>query len=210
MLNADYNLRYDSLAPAFNEQLKMQLKNPITYINTFDSLSKYIKINVSADKIIKFYSWNDLTGGTWNNIKCIAQFKSQSGNIIVQQLNTEGDSIIADFTDSGVYDVYDIIIDTKKYYLTFAWGTHGNGHQHIIVQIFSILSDKLEKCKSCFEKSNDLIIEYPRATNINIEFNSKTNTITYMEFKKDEMDGIFTPTGRKINLELVNGVFLSR
>ena len=209
MIAAKYDLRYDSLAPAFKKQLAGQLTNPITLDNSLDSLSKYITIKTSADKQIKFYSWDDIGGGTWHNINCIAQFKSDNGKIIVQQLNTESaDSV--DFTDSGIYEVHEIFIYGTKYYLTFASGTHGSGHQHKIVQIFSIASDKLVKCKSCFADNSDLIIEYPRADKANLAYNAKTKEITYNEFIYDANDGFSKPTGRVITLKLINGIFTAR
>jgi len=88
MVAADYDLRYDSLAPAFKKQLSEQLTNPLTFDNSLDSLSKYLTIKTSTDKRIKFYSWDDIGGGTWHNTNCIAQFKTDNGEIIVQQLNT--------------------------------------------------------------------------------------------------------------------------
>jgi len=209
MFAADYDLRCDSLAPAFKKQLAEQLTNPITFDNSLDSLSKYLNIKISADKQIKFYSWDDIGGGTWHNINCIAQFKTDSGKIIVQQLNTErADSI--DFTDSGIYGVYEIFINGMKYYLTFAAGTHGSGHQHKIVQVFSITSEKLVKCKSCFADNNDLIIEFTRSDKANLVFNEKTNEISYSEFKLDDDIGFYRPTGKIITLKLIDGKFTTR
>lgn len=209
MLAADYDLRYDSLAPAFKRQLTEQLKNPITFDNSLDSLSKFLKIKTSADKQIKFYSWDDKEGGTWHNINCIAQFKTDNERIFVQQLNTESSDSV-DFTDSGIYEVYEIFINGMKYYLTFASGTHGSGHQHKIVQVFSITYDKLVKCKSCFADNNDLIIEYPRSDKANLVFNEETNEIFYSEFKLDDDIGFYRPTGKVITLKLINGKFTTR
>jgi hypothetical protein len=210
MVSADPQLRYDSLAPEFLKFLSRQLANPTTFNNSFDSLSKYLTIKISADKQIKFYSWDDIGGGTWHNINCIAQFKSDKGKIIVQQLNTESALDSVDFTDSRIYEVYEIFINGTKYYLTFASGTHGSGHQHKIVQIFSITSDKLVKCKSCFADNNDFIIEYPRSDKANLVFNEKTNEISYSEFKLDDNIGFYRPTGHLVTLKLINGKFTTR
>ena len=209
MVSADPQLRYDSLAPSFLRLISEQLTNPITFNNSFDSLSKYLNIKTSADRKIKFYSWDDINGGTWHNINCLAQFKADNGNIIVQQLNTENiDSV--DYTDSGIYDVFEIFINATKYYLTFASGTHGSGHQHKIVQVFSIVSDKLIKCKSCFADNKDLIIEYPRSDKANLVFNEKTSEISYSEFELDDDIGFYKPTGQVITLKLNKGKFTTR
>lgn len=207
MIAADYNLRYDSLAPAFKQKLEEQLVNPITFNNSLDSLSKYVSVKVSPDKNIKFYSWDEIEGGTWHSINCFAQFKSDKGTIVVQQLNADSSSDSVDFTDSGIYEVYEILINNTKYYLTFAAGTHGGGHQHEIVQIFSITSDKLVKCTSFFTTNTDLIIEYPRSEKLNLIFNQKTNEISYSEFKFDNEVGFYKSTGQVIRLKLKNGRF---
>jgi len=106
--------------------------------------------------------------------------------------------------------VYELPINGSKYYLTFASGTHGSGHQHKIVQIFSIARDKLVKCNSCFSDNSDLIIEYPRSDKANLIFNEKTNEISYSEFKLDDNIGFYRPTGKVITLKLVNGKFTTR
>lgn len=209
MVSADPQVRYDSLAPAFKELLFRQLANPITYHNSLDSLSKFLAIKTSADKQVIFYCWDDMHGGTWHNINCLAQFKAENGKIIVQQLNTDNAEEV-DYTDSGIYEVHEIFINRTKYYLTFASGTHGSGHQHKIVQIFSIASDKLVKCKSCFADNKDLIIEYPRIEKANLTFNSETNEISYLEFKFDDEIGFYRPTGQVITLKLINGKFTKR
>lgn len=207
MMAADYNLRYDSLAPAFKQKLAEQLVNPITFNNSLDSLSNYVNVKVSPDKNIKFYSWDEIEGGTWHKINCLAQFKSSKGTIVVQQLNADSSSDSVDFTDSGIYKVYEIFINSAKHYLTFASGTHGGGHQHEIVQIFSIVSDKLVKCTSCFSNSTDLIIEYPRSEKSNLIFNQRTNEISYSEFKFDNEIGFYRSTGQVVKLKLKNGRF---
>jgi hypothetical protein len=201
MDSADVELSSDKLVLAFKAQLETQLVNPITFDNSFDSLSTYMTIITSADKQIKFYSWDERTGGTWHSINCLAQFKSGAGKIIVQQLNTQledqqEESI--DYTDSWIYEVHELIINDKKFYLTCGAGTHGSGFQHKIIQIFSVAADKLIKCKTCFSDTTDLVLEYPRAWKLNLGFDPMTNEITYSEFKSN----------RKVVLRLINGVFI--
>jgi len=166
-----------------------------------------LTIIISADKKIKFYSWDDLTGGTWHHINCIAQFESYSGKIIVQQLNSENEAGAGEFTDSKVFEVNEITINKSTFYLTFAWGTHGDGNQHDIIQIFKIAGDSIVKCKSCFANNNDLAIEYPRNEKSNLTFNPETNEISYTEFKFDADEGFFKRTGQVVTLKLINGIF---
>ncbi|MDU8886321.1 hypothetical protein RXV94_09130 [Yeosuana sp. MJ-SS3] len=207
MKDADYQLRSESLAPLFKKELQEQLKNPITFDNSLDNLSKYLTIKTSPDKKIKFYSWDDLTGGTWHMINCLAQFQSNRGKIIVQQLNSGNEAEIGGYTDSKVYEIHEIIVDNKTHYLTFAWGTHGFGNQHQIIQVFTISPNKLVKCTSCLPNNSDLVIEYPRSEESKLYFNPKSNEISYCEFTYDDDLGYYRSTGNSITLKLINGSF---
>jgi hypothetical protein len=200
IINDDSDLRYDSFAPAFERQLIKELKKPVTFENSLDSLSKYISVVKSEDGKIKFYSWDDLTGGTWHHINCIAQFKSGNGKVMVHQLNGKDP-----YSDSQIYKVYQINSGLKISYLTLGAGTYGNGHEHRIVQIFFITDDKLEKCNSCFTTKGDLIIVYARIEKANLAFDPKTLQLSYNEFK--ESDGFLLSTGKIITLKFTNGSF---
>jgi hypothetical protein len=210
LIKADYQLRNDSIAPLFKERLSEQLLNPTSFVNPLDSLSRYLTIKTSSDKKIKFYSWDALGGGTWHNINCLAQFKSNNGKIIIQQLNSDKEAESGEFTDSEIYEVNELTIGKTKFYLTFAWGTHGSGYQHQIIQIFTISRDKLVKCKSCFQGNNDLVIEYPRSAKANLTFNSPTNEISYKEFKLNNEIEFYEPTGEVITLRLTKGIFTKK
>jgi hypothetical protein len=165
-----------------------------------------LDITISADKQIKFYSWVDIGSGSWHNIVCLAQFKATNGKIIVQQLNIREDDN-ENFTDSGIYEVNEINYNGTKFYLTFGSGTHGSGHWHKIVQIFSIANDKLVKCKSCFANKRDLVVECQRGDNSNLAFNPKTKEITHCEFAYADSVGIYRSTGRKIFLKFDKGIY---
>lgn len=207
MLSADFDLRYDSLAPRFKTQLLTFLANPITFNNEFDSLTKYMTIRTSADKKIKFYSWDERGGGTWHQINCVAQFQADNGKIIVQQINSEREAELGDYTDSGIYEVFELDKQNEKLYLTLAGGTHGSGHHHKIVQIFRIHGETLLKCNSCFPDSTDLVIELPRSQKANLTFDPVKNTLHFNEFIFNEEIGFYQPTGKTISLEFNNGVF---
>jgi hypothetical protein len=207
MLSAETRFRYDSLSPSFKNQLYKYLANPITFKNEFDSLSKYLTIRTSPDKKIKFYSWDDYTGGTWHNIYCVAQFETDSGKIIVQQINSEREAELSEYTDSGIYAVFELNTETEKLYLTIASGTHGSGQHHQIVQIFRINGDTLLKCNSCFADNKDFVIEYPRSEKANLIFDPVNSTLHFNEFKFDEEIGFNKATGKTISLEFINGVF---
>ncbi|MET6989183.1 hypothetical protein [Sediminicola arcticus] len=207
MLSAESELRFDRLSPGFTKQILNFLANPVTFRNEFDSLSKYLTIKTSPDNKIKFYSWDDLTGGTWHNINCVAQFETDNGKIIVQQINSGKEAELGRYTDSEIYEVFELNTEIEKLYLTIAWGTHGSGQQHQIVQIFRINGDTLLKCNSCFADNKDLVIEYPRSEKANLTFDPVKNILHFNEFKFDEEKGRYKATGKTISLEFINGVF---
>jgi hypothetical protein len=200
IVSDDSDSRYQNSAPAFKRQLLNELKKPITLENSLDSLSKYITIVKSEDGKIKFYSWDDLTGGSSHNITCMAQFKAGNGSVMVQQLNGKDP-----YSDSHIYRVYQIDNALKTLYLTFGAGTYGNGHEHKIVQIFSIANDKLDKCNSCFTKKGDLIIVHARIEKAKLTFDPKTLQLSFNEFK--EHDGFLLSTGKTITLKFKDGSF---
>lgn len=207
MLSADPQLRFEKLAPEFKKQLSKQLVKPIIFNKTLDSLSVYLTIKSSPDKSIKFYSWDEHTGGTWHTIQCFAQFKSKNGTIHVKQLSSENESITGGYTSSEIYEVHEINNDKTRFYLTFAWGTHGGGYQHAIIRLFKIDNDKLTTCESCLVNTNNLVIEYSRSDKLNLTFNPTTQEITYNEFIKTEESERYTTTGKTITLKLVNGIY---
>jgi len=207
MISAGQQLRNDSLAQEFKNQLQFQLIRPGNFNNPFVSRSKHITIKASADGNVRFYSWDDLTGGTWHNINCLAQYKSTEGKTFVQQLNSVHETETGEYTDSGIYEVNEIVTDKVKLYITFASGTHGSGHQHKTVQVFKLVNEELTKCKSCFSNNNDLVIEYPRSEKTDLTFNPKTKEIVYNDFKHDNNDGFYKPTGQTIKLKLIKGVY---
>jgi hypothetical protein len=192
----------DVFAPIFKEKLIKHLKKPITFTQKLDSLSQYLTISTSEDKKIKFYSWDDRTGGSWHNINCFAQFEGSNGKIIVQQLNTENE---LEFTDSAIYEIYKLIIKNKTYYLTLAWGTHGSGEEHRIIQVFSMSDDKLTKYKACFTNNNDLILHYGRTETLNLTFNPTTKIISYNKKEYDRKTK--SQKIKTIRLKLFAGVF---
>jgi hypothetical protein len=204
LLHAHYEGNPDSIAPLFKKQILKRLENPLTFNNSLDSLAQVITIKTSADKKIKFYSWDECTGGTWHLLFCVAQFKSKSGKIIVQPITTGDEMEKGGYTDSRVYEINQLSIRDTTFYLTFSWGTHGAGHEHEIAQLFKIDDDKLVRCKSCFAGDDDLVLEHWRAQPGNLYFDVKTNEISYNEIEEEteEYDG------KVIVLKWVNRVFV--
>lgn len=210
MAEAEYRLRYDSLAPAFLRKLGEVLQDPATFHASWDSLSKYVGVRTSEDGKLRFYCWNDLTGGTWHNINCVAQFEGESGDMRVHEF-LAGDSGETDgFADCIIYGLHTVKIEDEVCYLVFGTGTHGGGHSFNIVRTFKIRGDSLVLCGSVFPEGGSIIIQYPRMEKSGLAFDPRTNEISYNEFTMDEESGFYMPTGRRIYLKLSGSAFRER
>lgn len=205
--NADYEKRYDSLAPAFKKTLTKYLSSPVTLYNALDTLETLITIRQSADKKIKFYSWDELTGGTWHEINSFAQFEGNGNKVIYKQLDTDKEMENGGYSDSEIYKVYEIREGQKVYYLTFGWGTHGNGNQHQIVYLLKIDGDKLIKCKAFNNGELSLSFEYSRSDKMNLDFDNLTKTLSFDEFAESDGEPFAQKTGKRKTLKFSNGVF---
>ncbi len=206
----DYTDESIKRALEFKNKLKTYLKNPLTFNNTLINLSNEITVRTSPDKKLKFYSWDNETGGTYHTFTVIAQYQTADGKLNVKELNEAGLSEISKQTDFSIYKIHEIKLKTKTYYLTFGWGTHGNGHQFDIVQVFKIEKFGLVKDESILSKNRDLYINYARAYKSNLAFNPVTNEISYQEFIQDKDSGFMMPTGKIITLKLINGKFIQK
>ena len=114
MMDANYQLRYDSLAPKFKYELKQALLN--SQNENFDSLSKRIKIVESENKELTFYSWDEKSGGSWHSIKVLAKFITENREAKVIEISgNEGET--GEFTDAIIYEIHQLTIDDKIHFL---------------------------------------------------------------------------------------------
>lgn len=178
--------RHDSILKAFQEHFLQELQGGLLFSRDLDSLSKYVKIVSSPTKMVKFYSFDNYTGGTWHDMTVFVQYMykkegrlgiySEVLPIAVNQAEGENN-----FTDALIYEVYEVSINGKKNYVTFGLGTHGSGMQHNIVQVFTRGQNGiLIKNDSCFADGPDLVIEYPRIWgNVNLSYDKLSHRISY-------------------------------
>jgi hypothetical protein len=132
----------------------------------------------------------------------VAQFRADDGDVVVKEVSPGEEDRTGGFTDSGIGEIFEVKKDDTTYYITFGSGSHGSGHLHKIVQVFSIVGNELVKCTSCFSSEGDLVIEYPRSQLANLTFDPLTEEISYNEFLLNEDIGFYEPTGRVVKLKL--------
>ena len=204
---SEYEMRYDSIAPLFKQQVKKYLSSPLTFENKLDSLETFVRVVRSPDKKIKFYSWDELTGGTWHEVNVFAQFRGSSNQVFCEQIDTDKEMEVGGFTDSEILEINEIKENGKTFYVTFGWGTHGNGNQHMIIQVFQIVGDNMIRCKAFNKEQAELVIEYPRTERLQLEFNKTNNSFSFNEFTEPGEEQFAQRTGKRKNLRFINGSF---
>lgn len=207
MMNAELYVRYDSLGPLFKNNLNDVLKRKNAMDYPFKNLNEEIKIIYSKDKKLRFFSWNEKTGGSWNNIAVIAQFRTTNENCDIKIISNGNQIETGEFTDAVIYKIHEFKINGIKHYLTFGWGSHGGGNHHEIVQIFKFEKNKLIKCKTCFEEGTDIVIQASRTNKINLEFDINRLELKTNEFILNEQFDRYEQTGKEIKWVLKDNKF---
>ena len=202
----------DSAAVAFTRLLSQYLSQPLSFGQPFDSLSLLVSMLSSADQRIRFFSWEVMPGGSWHYFFSLAQFRDDDGRSVVKPLTTEPSPAaeISDFSDSRIYEVHQLHMAGQTYYLCFAWGTHGGGHQHQLVRLYHIKGQQLLPCHGCLAGQDQLLIKYPRAAKSYLTYHPDTGSISFAEFRFDAQEGIYKTTGRKVILTPTNAVFIKQ
>ncbi len=199
----------DSAAIAFKQQLMAELSNPQSFHFLLDSLARYVSIQASADRQIRFFSWQAIPGGSWQSFDCVAQFRADDGSPVVQQISTE-QTEQTDYSDSRIYEIHNLQIEGRTHYLCFAWGTHGSGLQHQVVRMFAIRGRQLTSCINCMAGQPQLLIQYPRHAASHLTYNPDSQSIHFHEFQLNAEEGYYLPTGNTVILVLTDGVFAEK
>ncbi len=214
MIEADPDVRFDSLAPLFKKRLKTELTKPGTFKYPFDSLSKKLSVVTTDDGKFRTFSWDEQGGGRWNIIAVFGQYKTKRGRVAVQVLSSIDEMEEGGYTDSYIFETHTLNIDGKTHYLTLGSGTLGSNFIQRMVQIFKIEGDSLVSCGSCFEENwtaggryDYLAVEARRWDNIDLKFNPETNEITFNEYVDPGTTHPGEPPVNAVTLKLVDGVF---
>ena len=189
-----------ALADSFNQELIKTLSLPESFAYAFDSLSTKIGIQTSRDGNLKVYSWYHNYGGNWHDIRSFAQIKTNQGFIyqILHNGYTEGEKI---FNDVSYGSIQSFLTKNGLIYLLRGWGTHGSGHHHLTIRAFRVGGGKLEECEGIFDGKTYLVQEIPRGDKLDLAYDPETNSINYSEYKMNEDEGFYEPTGGKVTLK---------
>ena len=194
---ADQN---NPLVDTFHQKLIETLSLEESFDYPFDSLKTEIGIQTSGDGKLKVYSWYHSYGGNWHDIRSFAQYKTPQSfdTLSLHSGYTEGDKISNDVSYGPIQT---ILTPKGLIYLLRGWGTHGSGHHHLTMRAFRIRGGKLEECEGIFDGNTYLVQEIPRGDELDLAYNPENNSISYSEYKMNEDEGFYEPTGNIIVLK---------
>ena len=166
-------------AQAFQSKLRHALINePKTIFYPFEKLSEKISIAQSDCRQIRFYSWNNMSGGSWQKMTTFVQFLNETGEVVFKQLSSDKKRDNDEYIDAVIYEVHRVKIfdprgrgpQRKLHFITFGSGSQGGGTHFNVIQIFRIDRDGLLFCRTCFDGENYYLHRTHRLNEIRLEF----------------------------------------
>ena len=104
LYSVDTEMAY-CIAPIVEERLVSDLADTTSFYNPFKKLSEYISIETSSDSLVKTYSWDRISGGSWHDNASYIQFKTKSGKIKYKRLDSGIERETGEPTDVIIYDI---------------------------------------------------------------------------------------------------------
>lgn len=205
----DFEMGY-CIGPIVEKRLVKTLQDSASFQYPFDSLSRYVKIRTSENGLLRTFSWDRRSGGTWHNMASYAQYKTDSGMVHCQKLDSGNEGKTGAPTDVVIYDIHTLLIENEPHYLLLGWGTHGSGKHHSLARVYKIEEDTLRQCDTIFEGQPDLAVYANRINKIELQYTPKTQTITYYHYEYDPDSGFFKREGSMEKWFLKNKVFLKQ
>lgn len=155
---ADFELSYH-LFPFIKKRFLEHLADSFSFSNSYSQLSEHINIRISADGLLKTYSWEQRDSGCCPSTENYAQFKTRSGNISyinLKDLQTGNEEIF-------VTDLQLIKINKKPYYLILGYGTCCGGKHYGKASVYEIKDKSLVKADYLFAEKSEIDTEANRS-----------------------------------------------
>jgi len=207
LYSVDTEMAY-CIAPIVEERLVSDLADTTSFYNPFKKLSKYISIETSSDSLVKTYSWDRISGGSWYDNASYIQFKTKSGKIKYKRLDSGIERETGEPTDVIIYDIHNIRIKDESYYLLLGWGTHGGGLHHGLARVYKIKDEEVVLCDSFFDGEKYIPVYTNRVFKIDLKYNSEAKTLSHNDFEYDESVGYYKPKEDKKIWLLENDKFV--
>lgn len=207
LYSVDTEMAY-CIAPIVEERLVSKLADTTSFYNPFKKLSEYISIETSSDSLVKTYSWDRISGGSWHDNASYLQFKTKSGKIKYKRLDSGIEQETGEPTDVIIYDIHNIKIKDESYYLILGWGTHGGGLHHGLARVYKIKDEEIVLCDSFFDGEKYIPVYTNRVFKIDLKYNSEAKTLSHNHFEYDESVGYYKPKENKRIWLLENDKFV--
>lgn len=207
--SVDTELGY-CMGKIIEERVVAELKDSTTFHYSFDSLAKYINIQTAESGLLRTFSWNKRSGGSWHDMAAHVQYKTDSGTVKHQNLSSGEEDRTGEPTGVIIYAVHTIDIKNKSHYLLLGWGTYGGGKHHSLARVYTIAEDSLQLHNSMFNGEKYLYAEANRGDKIELEYDQGSNTLSYYKYKLDEDTGFYEREGRKEKWVLEREVFVKQ
>ncbi len=207
LYSVDTEMAY-CIAPIVEERLVSKLADTSSFYNPFKKLSEYVSIKTSSDSLVKTYSWDRISGGSWHDNASYLQFKTKSGKIKYKRLDSGIEQETGEPTDVIIYDIHNIRIKDEFYYLLLGWGTHGGGRHHSLARVYKIKDEEIVLCDSFFDGEKYIPVYTNRVFKIDLKYNSEAKTLSHNHFEYDESVGYYKPKANKRIWLLENDKFV--
>ena len=188
--------------------LKYTSKNPETLNYHFKNLSNHpnsLNIITSEDNLFRIYNWNTLDGGTMQFYKNVFQYY-HNGNVYSELSKVESED---DIVSVNFYEINDLKIDNKNYYITFSLFVGSSALYYYEVKIFSIENGKLNDNVNLIKTKEGLT----NTLGYEIDFTNSSNQDRKNEYKIIEnMSLVYDKKNRTIIIPLIkdNGKLTNR
>lgn len=198
------------MSPILEERLVLDLADSTEFNNSFKKLSKYVTIRTSNDSLVKTFSWDRISGGSWHDNASYAQFRTHNGKVKHQRLDSGNEWETGEPTSVLIYKINTIKIDGKTFYLFLGYGTYGGGKHHSLARVYTIEGDKMILCKSMFEEEDYLYVGANRMNEINLDYNSDLKELSYNHYNFDDSIGFYDGNKERKTFVLKNKKFIEK
>ncbi|MFK7786318.1 MAG: hypothetical protein AB8B56_14455 [Crocinitomicaceae bacterium] len=198
------------LSYCFNEQidalLLSALDNESSLTYQWDSLQHHMSISTSEDGHFRAYSYDRRTGGNWHDYGIFLQMRMSDSTVIVHEIETEKAAELGTYEDASIYKIHEIKIESKTYYLTFAYGTHGSGQHHNLIVVYGELNGSII-AMPIFGEKNQLVITTQRMHKFEVRYNPKTKELSFNEMIANDESHWNSPSGKRTIWKLKSNGF---
>lgn len=196
------------MSPIIESRLISNLNDSADFHNPYKKLSKYVTISRSEDSLVKLLSWDRISGGSWHDYASYVQFKTKSGEVKYQRLDSGNETETGEPTSVLVYKVHTFNVKGDSHYMVMGYGTYGSGKQHVLVRMYKINDDKFVLCEKVFGDEKYLYVGSNRVDKINLEFNPEAEELSYNYYEFDGDIGFYKREPIRVTWVFDDGKFI--